>query len=52
MVEDCANFLKVINNLKPYIIEFEEDGTMKAKIYLNNYTSKRLKLAADYSNHL
>ena len=33
MVEDRANFLKVMEDLKPYMVEFEPDGTMKPKIY-------------------
>lgn len=36
VVEDCANFLKVIKDLKPYMVEFDQDGTMKLKIYLND----------------
>lgn len=37
MMEDCANFLKVIKDLKPYMVEFEEDGTLKPKVYLDDY---------------
>lgn len=33
VVEDRANFLKVMEDLKPDMVEFEEDGTMKAKVY-------------------
>ena len=33
VVEDRAKFLKVMKGLKPYMVEFEEDGTMKAKVY-------------------
>ena len=34
VVKNCNNFLKKIEELKPYIIEFEEDDGMKAKISL------------------
>ena len=37
MVEDCVSFLKVIEDLKPYIVEFKLDKTMNSKIYPNNY---------------
>ena len=37
MVEDCACFLKIIEDLKSYKIEFEEDGNMKAKVYPDDY---------------
>lgn len=37
MMEDYANFLKVIEDLKFYMVEFKEDETMKPKVYLNNY---------------
>ena len=33
VVEDCANFLKTIEELKPYMVEFYENGTMKPKVY-------------------
>lgn len=36
IVKDCVNFLKVIKDLKPYIVKFEEDKTMKPEIYPNN----------------
>lgn len=36
IVEDHAKFLKVMKDLKPYIVEFEKDGTMKLKVYLND----------------
>ena len=36
VVEDRKNFLKRLEELKPYIVEFEEDGIMKPKIYLAN----------------
>ena len=33
VVEDCKNFLKKMEKLKPYMVKFEENGAMKAKIY-------------------
>ena len=33
VVEDCKNFLKKMEELKPYMVEFEEDGAIKAKTY-------------------
>ncbi len=33
IVEDRAKFLKKMEELKPYIVEFFEDGTMKPKVY-------------------
>lgn len=33
VVENRVNFLKVMEDLKPYMVEFEEDGTMKPKVY-------------------
>lgn len=37
MVEKYQNFLKIIKDLKPYLIKFEENQFMKTKNYLNNY---------------
>ena len=37
IIEDCKNFLKKIEKLKPYMVEFEEDGAMKAKTYPSDY---------------
>ncbi len=36
-MKDCKNFLKKIEKLKPYMIESEEDGTTKPKVYSPNY---------------
>lgn len=36
MVEDCQKFLKIIKNLEPYLVEFEENKSMKTKNYWNN----------------
>ncbi len=33
VVEDCNNFSRLMDELKPYTVEFEEDGTMKPKKY-------------------
>lgn len=38
MVEDCQKFLKIMKNLKLYLIKFEEDRSMKTKNYLDNCT--------------
>lgn len=32
-VQDCKNFLKVMKELKSYLIEFNEDGIIKDKKY-------------------
>lgn len=36
VVKDYKNFLKKIEELKPYKIQFEEDGIIKAKTYLSD----------------
>lgn len=36
MIEYCNKFLAEIEVLKPYLVEFEEDGSIKPKTYLNN----------------
>lgn len=33
VVEDCKRFLTKMEELKSYIVEFEENGTIKPKIY-------------------
>lgn len=33
MVEYCNQFLKKIEVIKPYLVEFKKDGCMKSKIY-------------------
>ena len=35
LVKNCANFFKVIKELKPYMIKFKLDRTMKPMIYPN-----------------
>lgn len=37
MIKDYINFLKVLKDLKPYIIQFEKNEIMIPKIYLDNY---------------
>lgn len=36
MVEYHIHFLKKIEELKPYMVEFNKDGTMKPKVYLSD----------------
>ena len=36
MIEDQERFLKIMKELELYLIEFEEDSTMKTKNYLSN----------------
>lgn len=33
IVEDSSNFLEKMKELKPYMVEFSKDGTMKSKVY-------------------
>lgn len=33
VIQDCENFLKVMKELEPYLVEFNEDGRMKNKEY-------------------
>lgn len=42
VVEDYNNFLKKIKEFKLYIVEFEKNGIIKAKIYLSDYIVKKL----------
>ena len=37
VVKDWKNFLQKIEELKPYIVEFEENNAIKPKVYLANY---------------
>lgn len=34
MVKDYTYFLKKIKKLKPYMVKFNKDGTIKPKVYL------------------
>ena len=36
VVEDCKVFLNKMEELKPYIVEFDKDGVIKPKVYLLN----------------
>ena len=36
VIEDGANFLKQMKELKPYMIEFHDNDTMKLKVYLSD----------------
>ncbi len=38
MIEDRNNFLTRIEDLKPYMVKFEEDDKMKPKIYPSDCT--------------
>lgn len=42
IVENYANFLKIIKYLKSFVIKFELEKTMKLKIYPNDYIMKSL----------
>ena len=37
VVKDRINFLRRMEELKPYMVEFDENGAMKPKVYLSNY---------------
>lgn len=36
VVKDRAKFLKYMKDLEPYLVEFEENGTMRTKTYPKN----------------
>ncbi len=36
VVEDRKVFLEKIEKLKPYLVKFDENGTIKPKVYLSN----------------
>ncbi len=38
VIEDCKVFLNKMEELKPYIIEFDEDSAIKPKVYPLDYT--------------
>lgn len=40
IVENYTNFLKIMKDLKSYMIEFKENGTIKHKVYFNDYVVK------------
>lgn len=37
LIEDCERFLKTMEKLKPYILEFNEDDIINDKKYLFDY---------------
>lgn len=37
MVEYCHQFLRGIEAIKPYLVKFEEDDSIKSKIYPKDY---------------
>lgn len=41
IVEDCKEFIKKIEKLKPYMVKFEKDGIIKDKIYSPDCVVKR-----------
>lgn len=41
MVEICEKFLSMMKNQKLYLVEFEENGSMKAKYYPDDYIIKK-----------
>ena len=38
VVEDCINFLRKMEELKPYMVEFDENGAIKPKVYPSDCT--------------
>ena len=43
VVEDCINFLRRMEELKPYMVEFDENSTMKPKVYPSDCAMGREK---------
>lgn len=39
-IEDCANFLNQMKELKSYMVEFSHNSAMKSKVYLSDCTMK------------
>ena len=37
LVKDCAKFLNLMKDIKPYLVEFNEDDTIKDKVYCPDY---------------
>lgn len=52
VIKDCNNFLKKIEELKTYRVEFKKDETIKAKTYRFDYKIRRPKKTPNYSNYL
>lgn len=44
VIKDCENFLKKIEELKPYMIKFKKNVVIKTKIYIFDCKEKRLNL--------
>lgn len=40
MIENCVNFLKLMKDLKLYMLNFKKYKTIKTKVYLDNYIIK------------
>lgn len=40
VVKDHENFINTIKDLKPYLVEFKEDGSIKTKNHQDDYTLK------------
>ena len=40
MMEDCKKFFNKMEELKPYLVKFNKNGTIRSKTYLPNYTIK------------
>lgn len=36
VVEYCYQFLRELESIKSYLVEFEKNGSMKLKVYLDN----------------
>ena len=41
IVKNHANFLRRMEEIKPYIVEFDQDGAMKPKVYFFDYAVGR-----------
>ena len=37
VVEDRKAFLKTMSDLKPYLVEFDSEGNIEDKVYLDDY---------------
>ena len=40
VVEDCKSFLRLIDELRLYTVEFEEHGTIKPKKYSSDFAMR------------
>lgn len=41
IIKNCANFVRKIEELKSYIVKFNQNGVIKPKIYFFNCAVKR-----------